>query len=103
MESSKLIHQHLETENNALDGLPSISFVVQKLEPLGTEFKTAACPVTGVMTTMEIQRDKERMNEKKYNGTLGPQQVAHYVCWRMSSQKMKPFTMVFMGMPGFFQ
>jgi hypothetical protein len=37
----------------ALGGLPNISFVVWKLEPLGTELKTDACPVTGVMTKME--------------------------------------------------
>jgi len=55
----------------ALGGLPNISFVVRKPEPLGTEFKTSACPVTGVMTMMEIQRGKEGMKEKRYNRELG--------------------------------
>jgi hypothetical protein len=39
----------------ALGGLPNVSFVVWKLEPLGTELNTDACPVTGVMTTMEFK------------------------------------------------
>jgi hypothetical protein len=51
--------------------LPNISFVVQKPEPLGTEFKTFACPVTGVMTKMEIQRGKEGMKEKRHNRDVG--------------------------------
>lgn len=55
----------------ALGGLPNISFVVRKPEPLGTEFKTCACPITGIMTMMEIQRGKEGMKEKKYNKDLG--------------------------------
>jgi hypothetical protein len=51
--------------------LLNISFVVQKPEAFGTEFKTIACPGTGVMTTIEIQRGKEGMKEKKYNGDIG--------------------------------
>ena len=55
----------------ALGGLPNISFVVRKPEPLGTEFKTSACPITGVMTMMEIQRGKEGIKDKRYNRELG--------------------------------
>jgi hypothetical protein len=55
----------------ALGGLPNISFVVRKPEPLGTEFKTSACPITEVMTMMEIQRGKEGMKDKRYNRELG--------------------------------
>jgi hypothetical protein len=54
----------------ALGGLPDISFVVWQLS-LGTEFKTSACPVTGVMTMKEIQMGKEGMKEKRYNRELG--------------------------------
>jgi len=39
-------------------GLPNISYIIRKPEPLGTEFKTVCCPITGVMTYMEIQRGK---------------------------------------------
>ena len=42
----------LHTSKNG--GLPNISFIIRKPEPLGTEFKTVCCPVTGVMTRMEI-------------------------------------------------
>ncbi len=49
----------------ALGGLPIMSFVVQKLEPLGTDFKTSTYPVTGVMTMMEIHRNKGGMKEKR--------------------------------------
>ena len=40
-------------------GLPNISFVLRKPEPLGTEFKTVCCATTGVMSYMEIMRGKE--------------------------------------------
>ena len=39
-------------------GLPNISYIIRKPEPLGTEFKTVCCPVSGVMIRMEIQRGK---------------------------------------------
>jgi hypothetical protein len=51
--------------------MESCGLVVRKPEPLGTEFKTVACPVTGVMTTMEIQRGKEGMKEKRHNRDVG--------------------------------
>jgi hypothetical protein len=66
----------------ALGGLPNIFFIVRQLERmgkiiqylllfmksdyinfnvLGTEFMTAACPVTGVIHCMEIQCGKKGM------------------------------------------
>jgi hypothetical protein len=30
-------------------GLPNISFILRKPEPLGTEFKSMACSVTGIL------------------------------------------------------
>jgi hypothetical protein len=42
-------------------GLPNISFILQKTEPLGTEFKPMACSVTGIMLFLEIQRGKAEM------------------------------------------
>ena len=39
-------------------GLPNISYIIRKPEPLGTEFKTVYYPVTEVMTHLEIQRGK---------------------------------------------
>jgi hypothetical protein len=55
----------------ALGGLPNISYIIRKPEPLGTEFKTTACPITGCMLHMEIQRGKEKMKEKQYNREIG--------------------------------
>lgn len=37
-------------------GLPNISYIIRKPEPLGTEFKSVCDPVTGVVTHLEIQR-----------------------------------------------
>ena len=39
-------------------GLPNISFVERKPEPLGTEFKNVCCGITGIMLGLEIQRGK---------------------------------------------
>ena len=46
----------LYTSKNS--GLPNISYIIRKPEPLGTEFKTTCCPVIGIITRMEIQQDK---------------------------------------------
>ena len=54
-----------------LGNLPNISYIIRKPEPLGTEFKTVCCPITGVMTYMEIQRGKEGMKNTRLQGTLG--------------------------------
>ena len=43
-------------------GLPHISYVIRKPEPLGTEFKTAADPATGIMLALEIQEGKPAMD-----------------------------------------
>jgi hypothetical protein len=37
----------------------------------GTEFKTAACPITGAMRFMEIQRGKEGMKPQQFNKEIG--------------------------------
>jgi hypothetical protein len=45
--------------------LPNISFIVPKPKPLGTEFKATACPITGVLRCLVIQRGKQGMADKK--------------------------------------
>jgi hypothetical protein len=35
-----------------LGGLPNISYILRKPEPLGIEFKTSVCPVLNVMVYM---------------------------------------------------
>lgn len=52
-------------------GLPNLSFIARKPEPLGTEFKNSACPVLGVIRHLEIQRGKEGMRHQDHNATLG--------------------------------
>jgi hypothetical protein len=37
----------------------------------GTEFKTTACPITGVMRYMEIQRGKQGMKNHQFNQQVG--------------------------------
>ena len=37
-------------------GLPNISYIIRKPEPLGIEFKTVCCPISGIMTRMEMRR-----------------------------------------------
>jgi hypothetical protein len=43
-------------------GLSHSSYVIRKPEPLGTEFKTAADPATGIMLALEIQEGKADMD-----------------------------------------
>jgi hypothetical protein len=47
--------------------LPNISFIFRKPEPLGTEFKCAACPLIGTMKCLEIQRGAKPMRVAKYS------------------------------------
>jgi hypothetical protein len=54
-----------------LGGLPNISYILRKPEPLGTEFKTAVCPTLQVMTHMEICEGKEAMKSKPFQKDLG--------------------------------
>jgi hypothetical protein len=44
-------------------GLPHLSFILRKPEPLGTEFKTIACTVTGKKSTMVAVCFIPRYNE----------------------------------------
>ena len=52
-------------------GLPNLTWLIRKLEPLGIEFKTVSCSITGVMMFMEIQRAKDGMQDIKYNREYG--------------------------------
>ena len=52
-------------------GLPNLSFVTRKPEPLGTEFKNIVDGMTGAMLWLEIQEGKERMRQREYTQDLG--------------------------------
>ena len=47
-------------------GLPNLSFIARKPEPLGTELKVVADGLTGKFIWMEIQEGKERMQSKQF-------------------------------------
>jgi hypothetical protein len=51
--------------------LPNISFIFRKPEPLGMEFKCAACPIIGTMKCLEIQLGAKPMCVAKYSAEHG--------------------------------
>ena len=51
--------------------LPHLSYIFRNLEPLGTEFKTVACSVTGDLLFIEVQRGKEGMKDSRYQKEIG--------------------------------
>ena len=51
--------------------LPHLSYIFRKPEPLGTDFNTVACSVTGALLCIEFHRGKEGMNHRKYQQELG--------------------------------
>ena len=55
----------------AKGNLPHLSYIFRKTEPLGTEFKTVARYVTGVLIFIEVQRGKEGMKDSCYDQDLG--------------------------------
>jgi hypothetical protein len=48
-------------------GLPHISFIMRKPEPLGTEFKVVCCAVTGIFLGIEIQEGKMPMRVMRHS------------------------------------
>ena len=42
--------------------LPHLSYIFRKPKPLGTEFKTVACYVTGALIFIELHRGKQGFN-----------------------------------------
>ena len=48
-------------------GLPNLSYVKRKLNPVGTEFKNIAEGMAGVMLWMELQEGKVYMYTKEYH------------------------------------
>ena len=52
-------------------GLPHLSFVPRKPEPLGVENKTAACALSKMIVSIEPAEGKERMKLKKFEDKYG--------------------------------
>ena len=61
----------LASKDYCFGGLPNISNIIRKPEPLGSKFKTTACPVTGCILHMKIQRGKEIMKDNQCNQEIG--------------------------------
>lgn len=51
-------------------GLPHISFISRKPEPLGTEFKTGACSKVKIGLVLEIQENAAAMSQKEPNNLI---------------------------------
>ena len=52
-------------------GLPHLSYIARKPEPLGTEFKNLVDGVTGSMLWLEVQEGKDRMKAKPFQNMGG--------------------------------
>ena len=52
-------------------GLPNITYIFTKPEPLGSEFKNGCCARSGVMLFMELQRGRKGMKDADHNRELG--------------------------------
>ena len=52
-------------------GLPNITYIIRKPEPLGTEFKCATCSKSSVMMFLELQRGKDGMKSAQHNNQIG--------------------------------
>ena len=55
------------TEGN----LPHLSYILCNPEPLGTEFKTVACSITGALISLEVHRIKEYTKKGNYSLNIG--------------------------------
>ena len=69
----------------AKGNLPHLSYIFRKPDPLGTEFKTVACSVTGALLFIEVQRGKEGMKNSRYQQELGA--TAACTKWMMEGTK----------------
>ena len=65
--------------------LPQFSYIFRKPEPLGTEFKTVTCSITGDLIFFEIQKGKEGMKSIRYHLELG----AAATCTKIFMDEMK--------------
>jgi len=58
-------------QTRATGNLPHLSFILHKPESLGTEFKVVACPITGIILFLEIQKGCEAMRQAHYSMECG--------------------------------
>ena len=58
-------------QTTAKGNLLRLLYIFRNPEPLGNEFKTVACYVTGALLFIEVQRGKEGMKNSRYQQELG--------------------------------
>jgi len=58
-------------QTRSTGNLPHLSYIMRKPEDLGTEFKVVACPVTGILLYLEIQKGCDAMRQADYSAELG--------------------------------
>ena len=63
----------------AKGNLPHFSYIFRNPEPLGTEFKTVACSITGDLLFVEVHRGEGGTNHSRYQQELGAT-AAYEVC-----------------------
>jgi len=51
--------------------LPHLLYIMRKPEDLGMEFKIVACPMTGILLHLEIQKGHDAMRQAAYSAELG--------------------------------
>ena len=51
--------------------LPHLSYILLKMYPMGTEFNTVACYITGALILIEFQKGKECIKHSNYQQELG--------------------------------
>jgi len=59
------------SQTHSTGNLPHLSFIMCKPEDLGTEFKIVACPMTGILFHLEIQKGCNAMRYANYSAELG--------------------------------
>ena len=69
----------------AKGNLPHLSYIFRKPEPLGTDFKTVDCSVTGALLFIEVKRGKEGMKDSRYQQNIGA--TAACTKWMMEATK----------------
>ena len=57
--------------NTANGNLPHLFYIFCNMEPLGTDSNTVSCYVNDALLFFEIQRGKERINNRNYHLQIG--------------------------------
>ena len=73
-------------QTRATGNLPHLSFILRKPENLGTEFKVVACPVTGIILYLEIQKGHEKRADKLLEPMWCHSSLCHMIGKRINEE-----------------